>query len=398
MVSFDFQQPSILRKMFLTYLGFGLGMGSVFPFFALLFVKPEEGMLGWFILACLFAGLSIGVFNYWLLNKMLLERMKRIGEVANAISNRDITHECTLQSNDFVGEMAGSFNTMTLNLRTVVKHIDQVSTRLNNASESMTHATNSTQSSVQQQQRSSNEVAAAVASLAQTTCVMSDNTLAASNAAKQAEEATQSGTQVVRSTVQSIEHLASKVERTAGVIQQLNQDSANIGSVLDVIKDIAEQTNLLALNAAIEAARAGESGRGFAVVADEVRTLASKTQQSTKQIETMIARLQDISLTAVEVMNQGREQANETVLQANKAGEALTSIASYVSTINDMNSNIADAACEQRAQSESMNETIQSIINVAKTVSSESDKTALASLDISQLAEELNALIKQFRY
>jgi len=213
--------------------------------------------------------------------------------------------------------MAHSFNTLTLNLRDVVKHIDQVSNKLDNASVLMTRATSSTQDSVQHQQSSSKDMASIIDSFIQTTGVMSKNTLAASSAAKQAEKVTQSDTKVVQMTVESIENLANNVEQTATVIQKLSEDTANIGSVLDVINDIAEQTNLLALNAAIEAARAGESGRGFAVVADEVRSLASKTQHSTKKIESMIAQLQGISSTAVDVINQGREQANETVIQAN---------------------------------------------------------------------------------
>lgn len=398
MVSFDFKKPSILRNMFLAFLGFGLGMGLIFPIFANLFVNWKEGMLIWFILACIVAGVSIGIFNYWLLNKMLLRRLMRIGEVANAISKNDISHTCCLVSHDFIGDMASSFNLMAGNLRSMVKQISEVSDHLNSASSSMIQVTESTQDGVNQQQQGTEKVASAIASLTHTVCDMSDSTQAASSAAEDAEKATRIGEGVVSESVESIKTLADEVEQTAMVIQRLKEDTENIGSVLDVIKDIAEQTNLLALNAAIEAARAGEHGRGFAVVADEVRILASKTQESTTQIEKMIEQLQEVSLQAVGVMNQGREQAHKSVDQAYKAGEALKEIATAVATINQMNSNIANAAENQRQQSEVMNDNVIQINDVAKTVSEGAQKTHLSGAEVANFAEQLNALIKQFKF
>ncbi len=135
-------------------------------------------------------------------------------------------------------------------------------------------------------------------------------------------------------------------------LSKLARDSENIGTVIDVIKSIAEQTNLLALNAAIEAARAGEQGRGFAVVADEVRTLASRTQESTKEIEEMIERLQQASNQAVSVMSEGKEQAQHSVSQASLAGKSLSTISSAVAMIAEMNAKIADLATEQSRSTE----------------------------------------------
>ncbi|MDX1795612.1 MAG: methyl-accepting chemotaxis protein [Hydrogenovibrio sp.] len=397
MVSFDFSQPSILRKMFLVFLGFGLGMGLIFPVFANLFVEWRPGMLWWFVLSCIIAGISIGVFNYWLLNFMLLNRLKRIGEVANAISHNDITHKCSLVSNDFIGDMANSFNQMSGNLRDMVKRIAEVSGHLNIASQEMVSVTQETQAGVMRQQEGTQHATNAIATMSETMVEMSKNTQAASEAANQAELATEKGTSVVGSTVASIRTLAEEVEQTAVVIQRLREDSENIGSVLDVIKDIAEQTNLLALNAAIEAARAGEHGRGFAVVADEVRILASKTQESTKKIEGMIEKLQDVAQEAVGVMSQGREQAHQSVQQANEAGEALKAIASAVTTINQMNGQIATSASNQRLQSDLVNDNVKQINEVAQNVSEGAARTLESSSQVGSYASQLSSLIGQFK-
>jgi methyl-accepting chemotaxis protein len=177
------------------------------------------------------------------------------------------------------------------------------------------------------------------------------NATEAAKAASHSDEEAQNGQAVVDRTINAIDALASEVDRAANVIHRLEQDSDKIGTVLDVIKGIAEQTNLLALNAAIEAARAGEQGRGFAVVADEVRTLASRTQQSTAEIQQMIERLQAGAQEAVSVMEDSRSRASDSVSSAQSAGQSLESITRSVASITDMNTQIASAADEQSALS-----------------------------------------------
>lgn len=397
MVSFNFSKPSILRNMFLTYIGAGLGMGLVFPLFASLFVNYKEGMLFWFVIACIIAGISIGIFNYWLLKERLLKRMMRIGEVANAISHNDISQKCTLQSDDFIGDMASSFNHMTANLRQMVTRIKEVTDALNSASGGMLSVSKNTHQGVNEQKNGTEEVAASIDSMSQTAAEMSRNTLAATDAAKQAEQATDSGNQVVNQTIDSIQLLANEVEETSKVIQNLKSDSENITSVLSVIKGISEQTNLLALNAAIEAARAGEHGRGFAVVADEVRTLAARTQESAIQIESIIEQLQSVADEAVQVMLNGQNQALKSVNQANDAGEALQLIAQAVRTITQKNLQIEKSAELQKQQSEVVKANMQSIQQVSHSVADGADHTADACQKVNSYAAELKQLIQQFK-
>jgi methyl-accepting chemotaxis protein len=397
MVSFDFSRPSILRKMLLTFLAFGLGMGLIFPVFASIFVEFKPGMLSWFVIACIGAGIAMGLMTYWLLNIMLLKRIMRIGEVANAISKNDITHSSTLESNDFIGDMAKSFNQMAENLRQMVQRISSVSHELSRSAEEMKGITLETKQGVEQQRAETTQTCTLLDGMSDLINQMSQDSTAASEAAKSANDATQQGKRVVNYTVQSISDLAQEVETTAEIIQRLKEDSVMIGSVLEVIKEIAEQTNLLALNAAIEAARAGEHGRGFAVVADEVRTLASRTQDSAKQIEGMIVGLQSVAQQAYELMDQGRGKASASVTEANKAGEALEKISESVARIHEMNDQVARAANQEKSQSEKVLLNAEKINEIAEKVSNEAEESLETSEVVAKHAHQLEQLISQFK-
>jgi len=191
--------------------------------------------------------------------------------------------------------------------------------------------------------------------------------------------------------------LANQITSAAEVIQRLEQESVEIGGVLDVIRGIAEQTNLLALNSAIEAARAGEQGRGFAVVADEVRTLASHTQASTSEIERMIDRLQGGAQEAVKAMETGQQHVDQGVKEASEAGAALATIHQSVSNISDMNLHIASAAEEQGAVAEEINRNIVAITQSLEGIVEGARETEEAGHELSDLAIELQNIAGRFK-
>ncbi|WP_175443277.1 methyl-accepting chemotaxis protein [Vibrio sonorensis] len=180
-------------------------------------------------------------------------------------------------------------------------------------------------------------------------------------------------------------------------LNEVQQEVTNISSILDVIRGIAEQTNLLALNAAIEAARAGEQGRGFAVVADEVRSLAARTQGSTSEIQTLIEQLQSGTQTTVDSMEEGKVQAQECMLLANDANEALRSITQSITVINDMNLQIANASEEQSTVAEDINQSVVNVKCIAEENAAASEQTRSSSAEIASLAEELNGLVAKFK-
>ncbi|NRA82981.1 MAG: methyl-accepting chemotaxis protein [Gammaproteobacteria bacterium] len=247
------------------------------------------------------------------------------------------------------------------------------------------------------QQRCETElVATAMNQMTSTVHDVADTINQTATHALEATKQTIEGSKVVDTAVREINKLAEQIAEAAVTINELELHSDNINSVMDVIKGIAEQTNLLALNAAIEAARAGEQGRGFAVVADEVRTLAVRTQESTKEINQMIDKLQAGTRAAVLIMEQSRNQTETAVECAKKSGEAFDDISASVNNISAMCEQIAGAAEEQGAVSEEINRNIVQINDMSSQTAIGAEQTSVASRDLATMAAQLKGLVSNF--
>lgn len=311
--------------------------------------------------------------------------------------NGDLTERAKITSRDEVGHLAEAFNSLIDKLANIVSEVTHQSTRVATAAQQLSAVTENTSQGVLRQSGEIQQVATAMTQMSATVSDVANNATHASSSAHEGNEEAIKGNQVVSNTISAIGELAEDVEGSSTVIQRLKDDSQNIGTVLDVIKNIAEQTNLLALNAAIEAARAGEQGRGFAVVADEVRTLARRTQDSTEEIENLIETLQSGAEEAVQVMNKSRDRASNTVSQAKLAGQSLEAITSAVGRILDVNTQIASAAEQQAVTAEEINRNITNIQMISDETAAGATQTAGASTELSELGEELRGLVGNFK-
>lgn len=296
-----------------------------------------------------------------------------------------------------VSEFSTDYNKFIDAVSSAIKNSKDTAMHLSTATEKMQAQSDYARQGVTRQQLETDQIATAINQMTATVQEVARNANDAAMAANQADEEANNGKNVVSKTVQSIQTLAANVEAAADVIQKLEVDTSEIGTVIDVIKGIADQTNLLALNAAIEAARAGEQGRGFAVVADEVRTLASRTQESTEEINAMIEKLQASVKKAVTTMETGRQQAHNGVEQASLAGQSLTAITRSVATISDMNTQIASAAEEQSKVAEEINRNVVNISQVADETATNVSQVADQSNQLGNLANALNAEVQRFK-
>ncbi|OJF70451.1 chemotaxis protein [Alteromonas sp. V450] len=314
-----------------------------------------------------------------------------------AQENGDLTVRIETKSEDEIGELVYWFNQFMDKLQGVVRDVVEASLPLSNLAQNLRGVTEETQRTIDVQQTSATNAKRAVDTMSGSVDGVAHSAAQAASDANEATSAASEGRQIVQQTVTSIQQLADNVRETADVIARLEADSNKVGSVLDVIKGIAEQTNLLALNAAIEAARAGEQGRGFAVVADEVRTLASRTQQSTEEIQSTIEQLQNAAHSAVEVMARGTEQASNSVETANKAGSSLETITSTIGRINQMNEQIAHNTEDQRTVAVDIVRHVDEIHERTEQTANRSGELGTMCNELADLAQHLESIAKQFR-
>lgn len=346
-----------------------------------------------------FIAFLIGTAIAWFIAKSIT---RPIAETTNALNDiaegeGDLTRRIEVKSKDEIAQLALAFNRFAEKIHATVAQVSDSTSLLATSAEEMSAITHETQQMAKRQHLETEQVATAMNEMAATVQEVAHNATDAADAATHASESTEHGKLLVEKVISTISLLADEIAHAATAIKELERNTAQIDSVLVVIRNIADQTNLLALNAAIEAARAGEQGRGFAVVADEVRTLASRTQASTSEIQQMIETLQHSAKSTVSTMNTSTTTTQNCVSLVHEAGEALEAITQAVSTISQMNIQIASAANEQCAVSAEINKNVNNINDITINATESAEQTARAGDELAQLSMRLTTLLAQFR-
>jgi len=345
-----------------------------------------------------FITLMIGISLSYYISRGVMSGVNNVQkEMLNIATNKDLTLTIDESSKDELSQIAKAINSMLGSFSHLISQVNNSVGSVNQTTNTLLNNITQTNAGIDAQLQETDLVATAVTEMVATIEEISENTNDAASKAEQTSDNSLQGQQGIEQTISTINRLSIQLEESENVVKALASDSDTIGNVLDVIRGIAEQTNLLALNAAIEAARAGEQGRGFAVVADEVRTLASRTQESTKEIEQIITSLQSRTLNAVDLMKSCRQQGTESVEQAEESGRLLTEINNDIGEILNMNTSIATAIQEQSSVAAEVNRHVVSIRDVAEQSGKAAKENEQVGGELAQQATLLNDEVQEFK-
>ncbi|MCD5995648.1 methyl-accepting chemotaxis protein [Pseudomonas sp. CDFA 602] len=348
-------------------------------------------------IGCTLLAMILGVIAAVIITRQITRPLQETMAVVDRIASGDLSQTMVVTRRDELGVLQQGIQRMGSTLRELIGGIRDSVVQIASAAEELSAVTEQTSAGVNSQKVETDQVATAMHEMSATVAEVARNAEQASEAASTADKEAREGDKVVGEAIVQIERLAAEVLRSTDAMTLLEQESDKIGKVMDVIKAVAEQTNLLALNAAIEAARAGEAGRGFAVVADEVRGLAQRTQQSTEEIENLVAALQNGTRQVSSIMLSSRELTVSSVQLSRKAGTSLSSITQTVSNIQAMNQQIAAAAEEQSAVAEEISRSIVNVRDVSEQTASASEETAASSVELARLGGQLQTMVSHFR-
>jgi len=359
-------------------------------------IAKTRATLG-YIAVVLVIALAIGIMAALFTCKQINTIVREINLILKNILNGDFTLRMNDQRAGDVGRLAGTVNQFSEQLENIINEIKSSVSDLHTASDNLTNVTQSTTTNIMDQNRETEQVSTAAEEMSITSQEVAQNTATAAESAQKADISVLSGSEKSNAALNGIKHLVNNLNNSAEVIKSLQSDTNDISMVLDVIRDISEQTNLLALNAAIEAARAGEQGRGFAVVADEVRTLASRTQDSTDQIKSLIERLQAGANNAVNAMASSIEEANDNSQQVDEVASSLNTIKQEIININSVLNQVASASEQQSSTSNEIASNIASISSIADKTSQSTQSLQSAEQDLDNVTHRLDNVISVFK-
>ena len=332
------------------------------------------------------------------IQRLLTTPLKRIVDAMDDIATGegDLTKRIDIDSNDELGQLSQSFNAFVENIQSIIRKCNSTTEQVLNESDDVSNMVQNFSQNVNEQKGYIEQIAAAATQMTQTIHGISDNAQMALDYATKANTESSEGSQLANNAAKLMDDLSTDVSRASDVVSELHANSSSIAEVLAVIKSIAEQTNLLALNAAIEAARAGEQGRGFAVVADEVRTLASRTQDSTGDIEAIIAKLQTSASNAVNAMSVGKEKTQQGVTLISTVNDKLSEINQAISLIEQQSNETALATREQASASDEITQQTVAVHEIADSTVNQTQTIAAKSESQRHITYELNQTISQF--
>lgn len=361
--------------------------------FADLDAVAKQMMVTTIVVAALF--IFMGIFLANSIARPIREISTRFADLGKG--DGDLSQRIEIKGRDEIGQLSEGFNGFIEKIHQSMKEVASTSHALQSAADGVSSKANTTYDNSQVQRDQTIQVVTAINQMGATISEIASNAATAADTASQASDNTQVGQDVVSKAKDAISRLALDIENTGQVVEQLASTTQEIGSILDVIRDISEQTNLLALNAAIEAARAGEQGRGFAVVADEVRNLASRTADSTEEIQKMINQLQSDAKDAVTAMEAGKSVTGEGVSASDEAVEVLVNISERIHDISDRNTQVATATEEQSTVVHTINQNIEEINAINEVTTGTAQELAAASAELKELSVRLDTMVGSFK-
>lgn len=391
------KKTSILRRLKWSFIAMGFGMGAIFPVFASFFVNFREGMLSWFVLGCVMAGITVGFVNYWVAQVVLLRQLSKMAILAGSVRQGDLTSKCALKSDDAIGEISDSFNGMIDTLHRQIGDINHGSASMQEAANSLDRRIGQVMTEQNRVQSQRDRVLVEVSRLAESGSELrSALQRVGQQAVAMQSRSEQSQGQISRS-VDSIHSALARVDTATRHIHSLVSAKEEIESMTRTISSVADQTNLLALNAAIEAARAGEHGRGFAVVAEEVRALALRSQDATVQISAVMERLtREVSQTdqtMTEVVDYSQQAEAAMSAAQGELEQVLVAIDDSVSATLSVESN----SQEHQETIEQLNADLHALIDVITANAEHMTAAQIAVSSVQQDAQKLGSMVSGFR-